>query len=195
MQYILAEALSSHCDNCPPCLSGRPPPPRRRRAAPFVTPRPRAPGSAPAQRLPAPRRRGGGGSCAPRGRRVWPRVWGESAGYGLSGCYGGQGFGVGRRGGGGGGLVTCRSCAGEGPAGKQAQPRERAGVPETRPAPPPQRVSSPQRRGRAAFRRDSRCSRASLAAAQPSLRRRAPLSPRAAAAWLSFLSSTVTGRG
>lgn len=51
MQYILAEALSSHCDNCPPCLSGAaaatPLPPRR----PICHVAAAAPGSAPAQGL------------------------------------------------------------------------------------------------------------------------------------------------
>lgn len=86
----------------------------------------------------------GGGSCAPRGRRVWPRVWGESAGYGLSGFNGGRGFGVGRRG--GGGLVTCRSCAGEGPAGK---PSRGSGPGSPRPARPRRRRGSAPRSGAA----------------------------------------------
>lgn len=144
MQYILAEALSSHCDNCPPCLSGRPPPPRRRRAAPFVTPRPRAPGSAPAQRLPAPRRRGGG--AAPRGGDGSGRGFGGNRPGTGSRVVTGAGGSVWGGAGGGGGLVTCRSCAGEGPAGK---PSRGSGPGSPRPARPRRRRGSAPRSGAA----------------------------------------------
>lgn len=148
---------------------------------------------APHPRNGCPLRGGGGGELRPAGETGLAAGLGGIGRVRALGLLRGPGVrcGAARGGGGFGDLPFLRW---GGPC-RQAQPRERAGVPETRPAPPPQRVSSPQRRGRAAFRRDSRCSRASLAAAQPSLRRRAPLSPRAAAAWLSFLSSTVTGRG
>lgn len=98
------------------CQCGRPP---FGPAAPFVTPRPRAPGSAPAQRLPAPRREGE--DLPPAGER------GLSVGLAflrrLGFCFGVVSF------------DETPFLRWPGP-GQQTHPREQTGVPETRPAVP-----------------------------------------------------------
>lgn len=136
MQYILAEALSSHCDNCPPCLSVRPPPPSGP-AAPFVTPRPRAPDSASAQRLPAPLREGE--DLPPAGKGVCLWVWGFYRGWGFV-----LGWFL---------LMKPRFCAGEGPASKPTPESKQGSQKPARPLPTPQprRAHSQQQRGSAVF--------------------------------------------
>lgn len=77
MQYILAEALSSHCDNCPPCLSGRPPPPLGDAASPHLSHRSRGL-TAPHSRNGSPVR-GEGGDVSRQGK-------GSDVGSGRVGC-------------------------------------------------------------------------------------------------------------